>query len=40
MPTFAQAFAKLRANIEAFDVGKVRYDEIQRSAVAAVPAAE
>jgi ParB family chromosome partitioning protein len=40
MPSFAQAFAKLRENIEAFDVGKVRYDDIQRSAVAAVPAAE
>ena len=40
MPTFAQAFAKLRENIEAFDVGKVRYDDVQRSAVAAVPAAE
>jgi ParB family chromosome partitioning protein len=40
MPSFAQAFAKLRENIEAFDVGKVRYDDIQRTAVAAVPAAE
>jgi ParB family chromosome partitioning protein len=40
LPSFAQAFAKLKENIEAFDVGKVRYDDIQRSAVAAVPAAE
>src|SRR6185436_4227371 len=40
MPSFAQAFAKLQANIEAFDIAKVRYDDIQRSAVAAVPAAE
>ena len=40
MPSFAQAFAKLRENIEAFDVGKVRYDDIQRTAIAAVPAAE
>jgi ParB family transcriptional regulator, chromosome partitioning protein len=40
MPSFAQAFAKLRENIEAFDVGKVRYDDIQRTASAAVPAAE
>jgi ParB family chromosome partitioning protein len=40
LPSFAQAFAKLRENIEAFEVGKVRYDDIQRSAVAAVPAAE
>jgi ParB family transcriptional regulator, chromosome partitioning protein len=40
MPSFAQAFAKLRENIEAFDVGKVRYDDIQRTATAAVPAAE
>jgi ParB family transcriptional regulator, chromosome partitioning protein len=40
MPSFAQAFAKLRESIEAFDVGKVRYDDIQRTAIAAVPAAE
>ena len=40
LPTFAQAFAKLKDNIESFDVVKVRYDDIQRTAVAAVPAAE
>lgn len=40
LPSFAQTFAKLREDIEAFDVAKVRYDEIQRTAVAAVPAAE
>jgi ParB family chromosome partitioning protein len=40
LPSFAQAFTKLRENIESFDVAKVRYDDIQRTAVAAVPAAE
>jgi ParB family transcriptional regulator, chromosome partitioning protein len=40
LPSFAQAFAKLKDNIESFDVAKVRYDDIQRTAVAAVPAAE
>jgi ParB family chromosome partitioning protein len=40
LPSFDQAFSKLQANIEGFDVDKVRYDDIQRSAVMAVPAAE
>jgi ParB family transcriptional regulator, chromosome partitioning protein len=40
LPSFAQAFAKLKENIEAFDVGKVRYEDVQRSAVAAVPAGD
>jgi ParB family transcriptional regulator, chromosome partitioning protein len=40
LPSFAQTFAKLQANIDAFDVAKVRYDDIQRAGVAAVPAAE
>jgi ParB family chromosome partitioning protein len=40
MPSFDQAFEKLRANIEGFDVANVRYADIQRSAVAAIPAAE
>ena len=40
LPSFDQALDKLIANIEAFDVAKVRYDDVQRSAVAAIPAAE
>jgi ParB family chromosome partitioning protein len=40
MPSFDQALDKLIANIEGFDVAKVRYDDVQRSAVAAIPAAE
>src|SRR5437773_279235 len=38
LPPFEQTFKKLRANLEAFDVSKVRYDEIQRSAIMAAPA--
>ena len=40
LPGFEQAFEKLRANIEAFDLSKVRYEDVQRSAVMAVPAGE
>jgi ParB family chromosome partitioning protein len=40
LPPFEQTFKKLRENIEAFDVGKVRYEDIQRSAIMAIPAAE
>jgi uncharacterized protein with von Willebrand factor type A (vWA) domain len=40
LPSFDQTFAKLRANIEAFDVAKVRYEDVQRAGIAAVPAAE
>jgi ParB family chromosome partitioning protein len=40
LPAFEPAFRKLRDNIEAFDVSKVRYDDIQRSAIMAAPAAE
>src|SRR5262245_18943109 len=40
LPSFDQTFTKLRANIEAFDVAKVRYEEVQRSAVFAAPAAD
>src|SRR5262245_56496934 len=35
LPSFEQALAKLLANIEAFDVSKVRYQDVQRSAVIA-----
>ncbi|HEY7412958.1 MAG TPA: ParB N-terminal domain-containing protein [Vicinamibacteria bacterium] len=40
LPPFHQALDRLRANIESFDVSAVRYDDVQRSAVAAIPAAE
>jgi ParB family chromosome partitioning protein len=40
LPPFDQTFRKLRENIEAFDVAKVRYDDIQRSAIMAAPASE
>jgi ParB family chromosome partitioning protein len=39
LPGFEQTFKKLVENIEAFDVSKVRYEEIQRSAIMAAPAA-
>src|SRR5216684_2266588 len=38
LPPFEQTFKKLRENLEAFDISKVRYDEIQRSAIMAAPA--
>ena len=40
LPAFEPTFKKLRETIEAFDVGKVRYEDIQRSAIMAVPAGE
>ena len=41
LPSFDQTFKKLKDNLEDFDVSKVRYDEIQRSAIMmAPPAAE
>jgi ParB family chromosome partitioning protein len=40
LPSFDQTFKKLRDNLEDFDVTKVRYDEIQRSAIMMAPAAE
>jgi ParB family chromosome partitioning protein len=40
LPPFAQTFSKLRENIEGFEVGKVRYEDIQRSAIMAIPASE
>jgi ParB family transcriptional regulator, chromosome partitioning protein len=40
LPPFEQTFKKLRQNIEDFDVAKVRYDDIQRSAIMAAPAPE
>src|SRR5713101_3838607 len=40
LPSFEQTFKKLRLNLEEFDVGKVRYDEIQRSSIMGAPAGE
>jgi ParB family chromosome partitioning protein len=37
LPSFDQTFTKLLANIEAFDVAKVNYQDVQRSAVYAAP---
>src|SRR5437763_539001 len=39
LPSFEQTFKKLREALEDFDVAKVRYDEIQRSAIMMAPAA-
>src|SRR5215831_14082883 len=39
LPSFDQTFKKLAENIEGFDVAKVRYDDIQRSAIMAAPPA-
>jgi ParB family chromosome partitioning protein len=40
LPSFEQTFRKLRENLDAFDVTKVRYDEIQRVAIMAAPPTE
>jgi ParB family chromosome partitioning protein len=40
LPSFDQALDKLIANIQEFDVTKVRYDDVQRTAMAAVPAGD
>ena len=40
LPSFDQTFTKLLANLEAFDVGAVRREDIQRSALMVVPSAE
>jgi ParB family chromosome partitioning protein len=40
VPSFDQALDKLIANIEGFDVAKVRYDDIQRTAIAAAAPAD
>jgi ParB family chromosome partitioning protein len=37
LPSFDQTFRKLRENLESFDAAKVRYDDIQRSALVAPP---
>jgi malonyl CoA-acyl carrier protein transacylase len=38
LPSFDQTFTKLVAAIEGFDLSKVRYEDVQRSAVFAAPA--
>ena len=40
LPGFDQTFEKLRAAIESFDVSAVRYQDVQRGALMAIPAAE
>jgi ParB family chromosome partitioning protein len=40
LPSFDQTFKKLTANLEEFDVAKVRYEDIQRAAIVAAPAAQ
>jgi ParB family transcriptional regulator, chromosome partitioning protein len=39
LPGFDQTFTKLSASIKEFDISKVRYEDIQRAAIMAVPAA-
>jgi ParB family chromosome partitioning protein len=39
LPSYEQTFKKLVDNLEAFDAGKVRYEDIQRSAIMGAPAA-
>jgi len=40
LPTFEKAFAILLANIEGFDVDAVKYQDVQRAGVMAIPAGE
>ena len=40
LPSFEQTFKKLRLNLEEFDVGRVRYDDIQRSSIMGAPAGD
>jgi ParB family chromosome partitioning protein len=40
VPSFDQAFSKLASAIEAFDVAKVRYEDVQRAAVFSAPAGD
>ena len=40
LPSFEQTFSKLRANIEAFDVAKVRYEDVQRAGLMLAPAGD
>jgi ParB family chromosome partitioning protein len=38
LPSFEQTFRKLKDNLGEFEVGKVRYEDVQRSAIMAMPA--
>jgi len=38
LPSFDQTFDRLVAGIEGFDVGKVRYQDIQKAAAFSAPA--
>ncbi len=40
LPSFDQTFKKLRENLEAFDVSKVRYEDVQRSSIMGAPAGD
>jgi ParB family chromosome partitioning protein len=40
LPSFDQTFSRLTASIEGFDVSKVRYEDVQRTALAAAPAGD
>ena len=40
LPSFDQTFKRLREALEDFDVTKVRYEDVQRSAIMAAPSAE
>jgi len=40
VPSFDQAFSRLVAAIEGFDVSKVRYEDVQRAAVFSAPGGE
>jgi len=40
LPSFEQTFRKLKENLAYFDVSKVRYEDVQRSAIMAIPASE
>jgi ParB family transcriptional regulator, chromosome partitioning protein len=39
LPSFEQTFRKLKESLADFDVSKVRYEDVQRSAIMAIPAA-
>src|SRR5712691_3451413 len=38
LPSFDQTFRKLRENIDGFDIGRVRYEDIQRASIMMAPA--
>ncbi len=40
LPSFDQTFKKLRENLDAFDVAKVRYEDVQRSSIMGAPASD